>query len=85
MQQIIQVLREEFEPKGYKLPTMIVGSCMFGMVSICDKSARLLKPFYGRMITFENRPSVEELKINYTDMKTSVIEMAYDLIKKGFV
>jgi hypothetical protein len=52
METLIDILKEEFAPKGYKLPSMKVGSCAFSLYACCDKQASLLKPFYGRMITF---------------------------------
>mmetsp|Transcript_64 Transcript_64/g.9 ORF Transcript_64/g.9 Transcript_64/m.9 type:complete len:92 (-) Transcript_64:29-304(-) len=83
MEDSISVLRDEFKPKGYKLPSMTVNKLSFMCYACCDKSAALLKPFYGRMILFDNTKSKDDLGIKYINNRKTLIDMANDLIEKG--
>jgi hypothetical protein len=37
MEDYVKILDKEFSSKGYKMPTMKVGSCLFSFIALCDK------------------------------------------------
>lgn len=55
------------------------------MASWFDSTARLMKPFLNRMITFDNSLSTKDLGINYRLGRETLIDMAYDLIDKKLI
>lgn len=81
----ISILRDEFTPFGYKVPCMNVGKTIFTIASWFDSQAALLKPYYGRMITFDNTPSRTELGLIYLNNRKTILETAYCLIEKGVI
>jgi hypothetical protein len=70
---MINIVKTEFEQYGYKFPSMVVGNVILTIVSWFDKEVKSVLPLVGREIKFDNRPSIEELGINYIDVKTSLI------------
>ncbi|EDK31897.1 NAD-dependent epimerase/dehydratase family protein (macronuclear) [Tetrahymena thermophila SB210] len=86
MADMVQVLKEEFKRFGYKFPSFKVESkLLFSMAGCIDDQVELVKPFFGRMITFDNSASKNDLGIKYIYYRKTLIEFAYDLIKKGVI
>lgn len=79
----INIMRDEFEPKGFKIATMEIGKPIFLVACWFDSQAEILKPYWGRMITFDNLPSRTELGIIYTSNRKTLLDSAYSLLEKG--
>ena len=63
---MIQILKEEFAQYGYKFPKFNIESkFLFSMAGCIDDQVELVKPFFGRMINFDNSLSKKELGIQY--------------------
>jgi dihydroflavonol-4-reductase len=82
---MLKILEGEFGKYGYKFPSMTVGSFLMKIVSWFDSEVKAILPMVGREIRFNNTPSIEELGIKYIDIRKSLIEMAYRMIKMGSV
>lgn len=82
---MLKMLEGEFAKYGYKFPSMSVGSFLLRIVSWFDSEVKSILPLVGREIRFDNKPSIEELGINYIGVNKSLIDMAYKMIKMGSV
>ena len=80
-EEIVQILTEEFEKYGYKLPknTASKETIIQSGNSVAIKWASM----GGMKFQLSNRKSVEELGMNYRDVKATLIDMAYSIIKNG--
>ena len=77
------ILAEEFDPKGYNVPTKVACHCLIKMMALTDKTAALIVPGLGKKINFDNRRMREVLKIEPMPVKQSLIDMANSLIQQG--
>ena len=79
------ILYEEFRPKGYYVPTYCAPSFLLRLYAYFDQTAKLVLPFLGKTLYFDNNSFMKELEIHPIDSKKSMLDMAYDLIEKGYV
>ena len=79
------ILKEEFGKHGYKVTTMNLGKFIMKIASFFDKRAKNVLPELDIERKFNNELSKLELGINYRDIKESLVEMGYSLIKVGVV
>lgn len=79
--EIVQILTEEFEKYGYKFPknTASKETIIQSGNSVAIKWASM----GGMKFQLSNRRSIEELGMSYRDVKTTLIDMAYSIIKNG--
>lgn len=83
IQEMADILREEFENKGYTIPSKKMTK--EELIETKSKVAAMIA-YSGRMgvdLKISNDRSVKELGMKYHDMKDTIISMAYALIKKG--
>ncbi|KAL4477994.1 hypothetical protein ABPG72_013402 [Tetrahymena utriculariae] len=86
MYDLIQILKEEFSQYKYKFASFTVESRLLLSLAGCiDKQVDLIKPFFNRRIIFDNTPTMKDLNLHFRFHKTTIIEFAYDLIKKGCI
>lgn len=84
-QEIIQILKEEFGPLGYKFPTRTIGTWLLTIGSWFDRSLKDLLPIVGIPLKVDNSLSKQELGMQYIDAKQSLIDMGHSLINNGLV
>ena len=85
LKQCALILEEEFKSKGYSISTTVAPSFIFKIYCYFDKSAKSIQPYVGKYPKYDNNKFVNELEIQPTDFKKSILDMAYDLIEKGIV
>lgn len=86
LEDILGIFKEEFSKYGYKFPSFTVTtSFVLAIAGLFDSQVDLIKPFFKRFICFDNSLSRNELGIQYRYHNTTLIEFAYDLIKKGLI
>ena len=56
-------LYDEFQPKGYNIPTTLAPSFLLRFYSYFDKTAKLVLPFLGKILKFNNERFTKELGI----------------------
>ncbi len=85
MQDIGDILREEFSKYGYKVTKMKLGKFIMTIGSVFDKRAKRALPEIGHERLFDTSLSTQELGIKYRSIKESLIEMGYSFIKCGVI
>jgi nucleoside-diphosphate-sugar epimerase len=81
-----QWLRAEFESKGFKkIPTMVAPYFCVWLASFFDGSAAFVLPMLNKKPKFDTSRFVKILGMEPRDPKTSIIEMSYSMIEKGFI
>lgn len=85
MKDIACIIKKEFKPLGYFVPTMPVPSILVWMGSFVDKSTAMLVPRLDKEFKLDNKRMVEELKITPTDVEKTVLDTCHSLIEKGVV
>jgi nucleoside-diphosphate-sugar epimerase len=84
-EEIVSILRSEFEGQGWKLVNRKAGFCSLKLFSYFDSDVKAMLPYVGKRIKFDNTRSVKELGIEFIPMKQSFVDMGYSLIERGFV
>lgn len=79
---IMRTLNGEFKKFGYKLPKLAFGKFWIKIASFFDGSLEFLLPFLGKEMYVDNKRSIQDLEIKYTNTLDSLIEMVYCLIDK---
>ncbi|KAK2573681.1 NADPH-dependent aldehyde reductase ARI1 [Acropora cervicornis] len=85
LQDIAKILDEEFRPLGYNVPTWAFPSFGLKIVSWFDASVRAMIPFLDHELKLDNSKIKADLGYQPTDLKKSIIDMAYNLIDSGFI
>ncbi|XP_071479830.1 uncharacterized protein [Diadema antillarum] len=83
--EIASVLREEFCPQGYNVPTRLAPKFCIRMAGWFNKDAKMILSVWNKESKFDNTRMKEVLKIEPRDLKTAIIEMGYSLIEAGIV
>lgn len=78
------ILLEEFKGTKYKIPSKEAPYCLIWIASICDKRLKPMLPMWGKKFKMDRRKSIEELGLHYIPLKTSLVEMAHNLIDLGY-
>lgn len=55
LKDIAQIIKKEFQPKGYHVPTIVVPNVFVWLNSFVEKAYRIVVPRLGREYTFENK------------------------------
>lgn len=85
LQDIAKILDEEFRPLGYNVPTWAFPSFGLKIVSWFDASVKAMLPFLDHELKLDNSKIKADLGYQPTDLKKSIIDMAYNLIDSGFI
>lgn len=83
--EIMTKMEAEFSRYGYKFPSITVGSFLLTIASWFDSEVKTILPAVGRNMIFDNSPSIQDLGIKYIDIKKTLIEMGYRMIRMGSV
>jgi nucleoside-diphosphate-sugar epimerase len=85
MKEMAAILDNEFKSQGYKLPMTEAPMFVLKMVSLFDKSAKAIVPDQGKEYQVDTSRMRNVLRITPIDVRTSLVDMAYSLIERGFV
>ncbi|KAI6243823.1 Epimerase domain-containing protein [Aphelenchoides fujianensis] len=80
---ICTVLSEEFKPQGYTIPFLNVPYAFVWLYSFISVEARASLCRLNRKVVFNNEKSKKLLGLEYRDVRSSIIEMAYSIIERG--
>ncbi|CAI2372686.1 unnamed protein product [Moneuplotes crassus] len=80
-----EVIKEEFEPKGYKVKVSELSKCTLWMASWFNVDAKNYLSHWDIKCTIDGSKEAEELKFEYKPMKESVVEMVQGMIDMGFI
>jgi nucleoside-diphosphate-sugar epimerase len=81
-----QWLRDEFESKGFtKIPKMVAPNFFIWLASFFDDSAAFVLYMLSKKPKFDTSRFIEILGAEPRDPKTSIIEMSYSMIEKGYI
>lgn len=82
MNEIAQILDEEFKQYGYSVPTRSIGYCPLKLFSYFDSQVKLMIVFCNAECYVDNTLSKELLGIEYRgNIKQTIIDMGYSLIE----
>lgn len=79
------MLKDEFEPKGYRIVTTVAPNCLLKIYGLFDRTVRMVTPFLGKRCFFSNERYINVLGITPIEVKKSINDMAYTMIERGFV
>ncbi|UYV69571.1 hypothetical protein LAZ67_6003997 [Cordylochernes scorpioides] len=82
---IVDLLRAEFEPLGYRVPRCSASMPWLWALSRFDGWLRRFLPRMGKVYTFSNERMRNVLQIEPHDIRSSIIETAYSLIDHGVI
>jgi hypothetical protein len=81
-----KMLKEEFDPQGYKINTReLTQRCVLKVAAMFDPVAAHAVDKFAWEHDLDNSRSKQVLGINYTPVKESVVDMAYSMFKTGAV
>ncbi|KAL9965662.1 hypothetical protein ACROYT_G029499 [Oculina patagonica] len=83
--EMAKILDEEFRPLGYNVPTKIFPSCGLKILSWFDSTIKLMVPSLDKELKIDNSKIKAELGFQPTELKITIIDMAYNLIDAGFI
>eukprot|EP00826_Nyctotherus_ovalis_P020136 TRINITY_DN1629_c0_g2_i1.p1 TRINITY_DN1629_c0_g2~~TRINITY_DN1629_c0_g2_i1.p1 ORF type:complete len:354 (-),score=72.22 TRINITY_DN1629_c0_g2_i1:41-1102(-) len=84
-EELVEVLREEFEKFGYVITKKKVKYCYAKSLAFVDSKVSEMLPYWGREFTFVNKKIKEQLGMKFIPAKESIIKMAYSLIEHGVI
>ncbi|XP_078380812.1 uncharacterized protein LOC144663671 isoform X2 [Oculina patagonica] len=70
---------------GYNVPTKIFPSCGLKILSWFDSTIKLMVPSLDKELKIDNSKIKAELGFQPTELKITIIDMAYNLIDAGFI
>lgn len=79
------ILDAEFGSKGYSVPTRVAPNFLIKLFSLFDKTVQMVVPFLGKRFVFDNSRFRNVLRIEPIPLKNTIIEMANNLIEKGWI
>lgn len=85
LKDIACIIKKEFKPYGYFVPTIPVPSVFVWMGSFVDKSTAMLVPRLDKEFKLDNKRMVEDLKITPTDLEQTILDTCHSLIEKGVI
>lgn len=85
LKDIACIIKKEFKPYGYFVPTIPVPSVFVWMGSFVDKSTAMVVPRLDKEFKLDNKRMVEDLKITPTDIEQTLLDTCHSLIEKGVI
>ena len=85
LEDVAQILRNEFKPLGYNVTSKTVGKCPIWLMSFVSSKAKGILKSIGISYKLENSKSVNELGMKYISAEKSIVDMGYCLIEMGNV
>ncbi|XP_061170792.1 uncharacterized protein LOC133180267 [Saccostrea echinata] len=85
MKEMALILSKEFKHQGYNVPTTNCPNAILHMCSWFDKTIKMIMPDVGKVFKFDTTRMKDVLQITPTELKDTLIDMAYSLIDAGLV
>ena len=85
MKELTEVIAEEFETQGYKLPSWHIPKPGLWLAKFFSPVLARVYPALGKQFTYRTERIREVLGIEHRDIKASIIDTCYDLIERGLV
>lgn len=85
MREIAAVLAEEFNPRGYRVPTGSMPTWLLRLVAIFDPSVRQALDFIGRMELVTADKARSELDWTMRPVRDTILDTANSLVEMGLV
>jgi dihydroflavonol-4-reductase len=85
MREIAAVLAEEFNPRGYRVPTGSMPTWLLRVVAMFDPSVRQALDFVGRRELVSSDKAHGELEWTMRPIRDSIIDTANSLVEMGLV
>ena len=85
LKDIGEVLKEEFQPLGYRVPTLEAPYFVVKLLSLWDARVKYMLMKWGIITSYENRRMVSVLGIQPRPVKNTLIDMAHSMILNGFI
>ena len=82
---IAKICQEEFSKHGYHIEQKVAPNFLLKMASTFDKTLKMVLPSLGMKIDYDNSRMRQELEITPRDFRSTLIDMVYSMIEKGFV
>jgi len=80
-----EILKKEFEPQGFTIPTRAIGKCPLQFAGVFDPQVKLIINYIGYSLQVDNTRSTEVLGLKYHEADESLKAMGYALIDIGLV
>ena len=85
MQEMAQIISEEFHPQGYKIPTRTIPKAILWLGKFFDAQLKLLYPSVGKRVRYSNEMMLNELGVKPRPARESIIDLCYNLVELGLV
>ena len=82
---IADLLREEFGPQGYKVPSKTLPKAVAWFLKFFNSDMKLIYPSIGRQLTWSNAKMKRELGVEPRPFKDTMADMGYSIIEFGLV
>jgi nucleoside-diphosphate-sugar epimerase len=85
MQNIAQIIRNEFSSQGYNIPSLALPKWLMWIASCFDSTISLIYPMIGKEVRYDNNKMKDVLGITPIPVRDSILDSCYSLIEKGLV
>ena len=85
MKEMALILKEEFGPQGYSIPTTVIPKFVLWGAKFFDKEVKSIYAGLNKKLRWSNERMVSELAVNPRPIEQTIIEMAYNIIELGIV
>lgn len=85
MRDMCAVLKKEYGPYGYKIPTKELKYCLIKFGAIFSREAKSIVPLWNAEMYFSNEKTKKDLGISFISGEVALLEMAKSLIKNGIL
>ena len=79
------VIAEEFQPQGYKIPTKPIGKLLFWIYQKIDSMGKYIKAIEGKRMEYNNEKMRSVLGIQPLPLKKTILDCCYSLVDLGIV
>jgi len=84
-EKIASVIRAEFQPYGYNIPSKTISTQYFKYIAWFDSGARKTMPYLDKDMKFNNSLSIKDLGLKYRSPEQALIEMCYSMIDLNMI
>ena len=85
MEDVYEILMEEFVGSGYDIRMKPLPEWVMKLASVFSKKVKNVWSLQNRRFDFSNKKSIDELGMEYIDLRTSIVDMAHNLIDIGYL
>lgn len=85
MEEVYQILIEEFAGSGYNIRSKPLPEWLTKLASLFSDKIKSFRSLQNRRFDFSNQKSIDELGMEYIDLRTSIVDMAHNLIDIGYL